>query len=60
MSNIKDQIISELKRRHDNYREALEKIDNPRDKVAIDLMARMREITSISVFITYSLKDEQH
>lgn len=60
MSSIKDQIISELKRRHDNYREALEKIDNPRDKDAIDLMARMREITSISVFITYSLEDEQH
>lgn len=44
MSNIKDQILTLLKQRHDGYKVALEQEKDPRSKHAVDLIARIRRI----------------
>lgn len=58
MSNIKDQILTFLKRRHDGYKTALEQEKDPRSKHAIDLIARMREDSQL-IEVIDSLPEEK-
>ena len=54
---MKDKIISEFNRRHELYMKSLGEIEDPRSKAAIDLIARMRELTSLTNFVN-KLPDE--
>ena len=58
MSNIKDQILTLLKQRHDGYKVALEKEKDLRSKHAIDLIARIREDSQLIELID-SLPEEK-
>ena len=44
-------LVSELQRRHDGYKVALEKENDPRSKHAVDLIARIRESSSLITYI---------
>lgn len=44
-------LVSELQRRHDGYKIALEKEKDPRSKHAVDLIARIRECSSLITYI---------
>ena len=54
---MKDKIISEFNRRHEFYLKSLGEIADSRSKAAVDLIARMRELTSLTKFVN-KLPDE--
>ena len=57
--DLKEQIKKDLEHRHELYKIMLEAYPDPNNKHAIDLIARMREVTSLIKYID-SLTDEQH
>ena len=55
---VLDQIKSDLQHRHELYSIQLQMYPDPNDKHTIDLIARMREVTSLMIYID-NLKDDK-